>query len=437
MIASIIFIIILAAAIFLFTKNVRTITRNINLGRDVVINDRKSERWAVMTRVALGQSKMMVRPLAGFFHIIIYAGFIIINIEVLEILIDGVAGTHRIFSFLGGFYDFLIGSFEWLALGVIAACVTFLARRNILKLKRFWSAEMTQWPRTDANVILTWEILLMMAFLTMNACDFNLQSRGGEFEHYIKAGSFPLSSLIAPLFQNTDGHTLVLIERSCWWFHIIGILGFLNYVPYSKHFHILLAFPNVWNSKLKPKGEFTNLESVTNEVKLMMDPSLTPPPVDPNAAPMRFGAKDVQDLTWKQLMDAYSCTECGRCTSVCPANITGKKLSPRKIMMDTRDRLTEVGKNIDTKGKDFNDGKSLLGNYITDEELWACTTCNACVDACPVNIDPLSIIIDMRRFLVMEQSSAPAELNGMFTKIENNQAPWQFSPADRLNWASE
>lgn len=435
MIINILFIVLLAAAVFLFSKNVRTISRNINLGRDVIINDRKSERWAVMTRVALGQSKMMVRPLAGFFHIIIYAGFIIINIEVLEILIDGVAGTHRIFAFLGGFYDFLIGSFEFLAFGVLAACVVFFARRNILKLKRFQSAEMTSWPRTDANLILIWEILLMSAFLMMNAADSVLQSRG--FEHYITAGAFPVSGLLAPMFQNTSSESLAMIERGCWWFHIIGILGFLNYVPYSKHFHILLAFPNVWYSKLKPKGEFTNLESVTNEVKLMMDPSLTPPPVDANAAPTRFGAKDVHDLTWKQLMDAYSCTECGRCTSVCPANITGKKLSPRKIMMDTRDRLTEVGKNIDTKGKDFDDGKSLLGNYISNEELWACTTCNACVDACPVNIDPLSIIIDMRRYLVMEQSSAPAELNGMFTKIENNQAPWQFSPADRLNWAQE
>ena len=415
----------------------RTIIRNINLGRDVIINDRKAERWKVMSLVAIGQSKMIVRPIAGFFHILIYAGFIIVNIEVLEILIDGIFGTHRVLAFMGGLYDILIACFEYLALGVIIACIIFLARRNILKLKRFWSAEMTSWPRTDANLILTWEILLMSAFLTMNACDSILQMRGGEFDHYIKAGSFPVSGLIAPFFQNLDGQSLVYIERFCWWFHIIGILAFLNYVPYSKHFHILLSFPNVWYSKLKPKGEFTNLESVTNEVKLMMDPSLTPPPIDPNASPIRFGAKDVQDLTWKQLMDAYSCTECGRCTSVCPANLTGKKLSPRKIMMDTRDRITEVGNNIDTKGKDFNDEKSLLGNYITEEELWACTTCNACVDACPVNIDPLSIIIDMRRYLVMEQSSAPAELNGMFTKIENNQAPWQFSPADRLNWAQE
>lgn len=435
MISSIIFIILLTAGIFLFTKNVRKIIRNINLGRDLKINDRKAERWKVMSLVAIGQSKMMVRPVAGFFHILIYVGFVIINIEVLEIIIDGIAGTHRIFAFLGAFYNFLIGSFELLALGVLLACLVFFTRRNFLKIKRFWSAEMTPWPRSDANIILITEILLMSAFLIMSACDLILQNN--EYGHYIKAGAFPVSSFLVPVLSGFSNHSLELIERSCWWFHITGILVFLNYVPYSKHFHIFLAFPNTWYSKLKPKGEFTNLESVTNEVKLMMDPSLTPPPVDPDAAPIRFGAKDVKDLSWKQLMDAYSCTECGRCTSSCPANITGKKLSPRKIMMDTRDRVTEVGNNIDKHGKDFDDGKSLLGNYISEEELWACTTCNACVDACPINIDPLSIIIDMRRYLVMEQSSAPAELNGMFTKIENNQAPWQFSPADRLNWVNE
>lgn len=435
MISSIIFIILLASGIFLFTKNVRKIIRNINLGRNLKINDRKAERWKVMSLVAIGQSKMLVRPIAGFFHILIYVGFVIINIEVLEIIIDGIAGTHRVFAFLGPLYNFLIGSFELLALGVLLACMIFFARRNFLKLKRFWSAEMTPWPRSDANIILITEILLMSAFLTMNACDLILQNEG--YGHYVKAGAFPVSNFLVPVLSGLSNHSLEMLERSCWWFHIIGILVFLNYVPYSKHFHIFLAFPNTWYSKLEPKGEFTNLESVTNEVKLMMDPSLTPLPVDPNAAPMRFGAKDVKDLSWKQLMDAYSCTECGRCTSSCPANITGKKLSPRKIMMDTRDRVTEVGNNIDKKGKDFDDGKSLLGNYISEEELWACTTCNACVDACPINIDPLSIIIDMRRYLVMEQSSAPAELNGMFTKIENNQAPWQFSPADRLNWVNE
>lgn len=387
-----------------------------------------------MARVALGQSKMVTRPLVAFFHFIIYAGFIIINIEVLEIIIDGITGTHRIFSFMGSFYNFLIGSFEILALGVLVACIIFLARRNILKLKRFWMREMTAWPRSDANIILITEIALMTFFLTMNACDYVLQAR--EVPHYIKAGAFPISSLYAGIFQNFSNNQLEMIERSCWWAHIIGILAFLNYVPYSKHFHIFLAFPNTYYSNLNAKGKFSNPENITNEVKLMLDPSSVPPAVDANATPQKFGAKDVFDLTWKQLMDAYSCTECGRCTSVCPANITGKLLSPRKIMMDTRDRLEEVGKNIDKNKEYKDDGKSLLNDYIIPEELWACTTCNACVEACPVNIDPLSIIVDVRRFIVMEQSAAPTELNGMFTRVENNGAPWAYSPADRLNWVN-
>ncbi|MEP7168161.1 MAG: (Fe-S)-binding protein [Bacteroidota bacterium] len=437
MISSVVFIIILIAGILLFTKNVSKIIRNIRLGKELDRNDNPALRWKTMARVALGQSKMMVRPVAAFFHIIIYVGFIIINIEVLEIIIDGVAGTHRIFSFMGSFYNFLIGSFEFLALGVLIACIVFLARRNILKLKRFWMLEMTSWPRSDANIILITEIALMTFFLTMNACDFLLQGRGEA--HYIKAGAFPVSGLYAGLFQNFSNNGLELIERSCWWAHIIGILAFLNYVPYSKHFHIFLAFPNTYYSNLQAKGKFTNLESVTNEVKLMLDPSAAPPPIDANSIPQKFGAKDVFDLTWKQLMDAYSCTECGRCTSVCPANLTGKLLSPRKIMMDTRDRLEEVGKNIDVNKvyKVYKeDGKSLLNDYILPEELWACTTCNACVEACPVNIDPLSIIVDMRRFIVMEQSASPTELNGMFTRMENNGAPWAFSPSDRMNWVN-
>ena len=432
MIEQIAFLILLAAGIYLFSRKVREVIRNIHLGRDIEINDRKPERWAQMTRVAMGQSKMGSRPVAAFFHLLIYVGFVIINIEVIEIIIDGLFGTHRILSFLGRFYNFLIASFEILALGVLVACVVFFARRNMLRIKRFWMREMTSWPRTDANLILITEIFLMSAFLFMNAADSLLQSRGAE--HYIQAGSFPISSWLIPSIDGLSDSSLMALERFCWWFHIIGILAFLNYVPYSKHFHILLAFPNTWYGKLEPKGQFTNMESVTNEVKLMMDPSAVPAPSDPNAPPQRFGAKDVKDLTWKQLMDAYSCTECGRCTSSCPANITGKMLSPRKIMMDTRDRLEEVGKNINLHGAGHDDGKSLLNDYITPEELWACTSCNACVEACPVLIDPLSIIIDMRRYLVMEQSAAPAELNGMFTKIENNGAPWQFSPADRMNW---
>lgn len=405
------------------------------MGKDVKIEGSTAERWKTMALVALGQSKMFNRPVAAVMHIFIYVGFVIINIEVFEILIDGVFGTHRVLSFLGGFYDFLIGSFEVLALLVLVACVVFLVRRNILKLKRFWMREMTSWPRSDANIILITEIILMTLFLTMNACDVILQNRG--IEHYVKAGAFPISDLYAGVFSGMSDSGLIMLERFCWWGHIIGILAFLNYVPYSKHFHILLAFPNTYYSNLNAKGKFTNLESVTTEVKLMLDPSATPLPADANAAPMRFGAKDVFDLNWKQLMDAYTCTECGRCTSNCPANITGKLLSPRKIMMDTRDRLEEVGKNIDSNKEFKDDGKTLLTNYISPEELWACTTCNACTEACPVNIDPLSIITDMRRFLVMEQSAAPTELNGMFTKIENNGAPWQFSPTDRMKWTEE
>jgi len=432
MIGQIVFLIVLGTGIYFFSKKVKEVIRNIRIGRDIKINDRKPERWALMARVALGQSKMGSRPVAAFFHLLIYVGFVIINIEVIEIIIDGLFGTHRVLSFLGGLYNFLIASFEILALGVLIACVVFLARRNILNIRRFRMREMTSWPRTDANLILVTEIFLMSAFLFMNAADSLLQSRG--VDHYIQAGAFPISNQLTPLISGFTDQGLIALERFCWWFHIIGILAFLNYVPYSKHFHILLAFPNTWFGKLEPKGSFTNMESVTNEVRMMMDPSAMPPPADVAAAPQRFGAKDVNDLTWKQLMDAYSCTECGRCTSSCPANMTGKLLSPRKIMMDTRDRLEEIGKNINQHGTGHDDGKSLLNDYITPEELWACTSCNACVEACPVLIDPLSIIIDMRRYLVMEQSAAPAELNGMFTKIENNGAPWQFSPADRMNW---
>lgn len=433
MIAQILFALILLVAIYWFSRNLSTIIRNIRLGRDLSRTDRSGDRWMTMIRVALGQSKMVVRPVAGIMHIFVYVGFIIINFEVLEIMIDGVFGTHRFFAGLGPVYDFLIASFEVLALLVLVGVLVFLARRNILKLKRFWMREMTSWPRTDANIILITEVLLMTAFLTMNATDSVLQSR--DFSHYIHAGSFPVSGLFAGVFSGMSSESLELIERFCWWFHIIGILLFLNYVPYSKHFHIFLSFPNVYYSNLEAKGRFTNMGSVTREVKLMLDPASVPA-TDVPASPQRFGAKDVEDLTWKQLMDAYSCTECGRCTSSCPANQTGKLLSPRKIMMDTRDRLEEVGKAIDKNGTEYRDEKSLL-NYITEEELWACTSCNACTEACPVNIDPLSIILDMRRYLIMEESKVPQELAGMFNKIENNGAPWQFAQADRYKWAEE
>ncbi len=435
--ASIVFILILAAAICLFVRNVGKIRRNIKLGKEVNRFDRRSERWAEMIRVALGQSKMVRYPVAGFLHLVIYAGFVIINIEVLEILLDGILGTHRLFSFLGGFYDFLIGAFEVLALGVLLACVFFLTRRFIYRIPRFYSREMRGWPTSDATIILTAEIFLMLAFLKMNGADLVLQERGVEY--YIPAaGWYPVSSwMVVPILSNFSDGWVIMVERVAWWSHIVGILAFLNYLVISKHFHIILAFPNVWYSNLEPKGRFTNMPEVTREVKMMMDPNADPFAVSAEGAeqPGRFGAKDVMDLNRVQLMNAYSCTECGRCTSVCPANQTGRKLSPRKIMMDTRDRLEVVGKNMDANGGKFrDDGKTLLDDHISREELWACTTCNACAEACPINIDPLSIIIDMRRYLVMEESTAPAQLNVMMTNIENNGAPWAFPAADRLNW---
>lgn len=435
MLDNILFLLLFVGGSALFAWNIRKVIRNIRLGKPLDRNDNKSQRWRTMARVALGQSKMATRPTAAIMHIFVYVGFIIINIELVEIVIDGIFGTHRALEFMGGFYTFLIASFEILAVLVILGCVVFLLRRNVVKVKRFLNNELNGWPRTDANLILIVEITLMSAFLFMNAADFRL-TQLGVYEGVSEA-AFPVSSFLAGLYGNATPEGLVMAERACWWYHIVGIFFFLNYLPYSKHIHIILAFPNTFYSNLLPKGRFTNNETVHNEVKAMLDPSFTPP-APPEGQVQRFGAKDVTDLTWKQLMDAYSCTECGRCTSSCPANQTGKLLSPRKIMMDTRDRLEDIGKNMDANGGTFKDDeKSLLGDYIKPEELWACTSCNACVQECPVNIDPLSIIIDLRRFMVMEQSAAPAELNGMFTNIENNGAPWQFSPADRLNWVNE
>ena len=426
------FAILLSIGIGFFTINVKKLIRNINLGKDVNRSDNSSARWRNMAMVALGQSKMVKRPVAAFLHLIVYAGFIIINIEVLEIIIDGLFGTHRAFSFLGGFYGFLIGSFEILAVLVLVAVIVFWIRRNVIKLKRFASNDLNGSPRKDANAILYFEMVLMSLFLIMNATDLQFQAmnNGNIISQHLNA-----------LFSGLDIAQVEVIERVCWWLHIAGILVFLNYLYYSKHLHILLAFPNTYYADLNAKGKFDNLESVTKEVKLMMDPNADPfaaQPVDENAVPSKFGASDVQDLNWVQLLNAYTCTECGRCTSSCPANQTGKKLSPRKIMMDTRDRLEEVGRNIDAnKGVFVPDNKSLLNDYITTEELWACTSCNACVEECPVNISPLSIIIDMRRYLVMEQSAAPQSLNAMMTNIENNGAPWQYNQMDRLNWKDE
>ena len=435
---NIFFALLLAIGIGYFAINVKKLIRNIKLGHDVDRSDNASERWKNMTMVALGQSKMVKRPVAGFLHIIVYVGFVIINIEVIEIIIDGLFGTHRVLSFMGGFYDVLIGSFEILAFLVLITVIIFWIRRNVTKLGRFASSDLDGKPRNDANYILYFEVVLMSLFLLMNAADFHLQNLG--IGHYNQAGSFPISQFIAPMFNGMSEGLVVIIERAAWWLHIAGILVFLNYLYFSKHLHILLAFPNTYFADLNAKGKLNNLESVTNEVKLMMDPSADPfaAPANPDAVPAKFGASDVQDLNWVQLLNAYSCTECGRCTSSCPANQTGKKLSPRKIMMDARDRLEEVGRNIDlNKGVFVDDGKSLLNDYITPEELWACTTCNACVEECPINISPLSIIIDMRRYLVMEQSAAPMELNNMMSNIENNGAPWPYNQMDRLNWVNE
>lgn len=428
-IPNLLFALLLIVGVGIFVKNIKKISRNIKLGKDIDRSDATDKRWKNMLLVAFGQSKMIDRPLSGILHIIVYAGFIIINIEVIEILIDGLLGTHRVFKFAGPLYTFLIGSFEILAFLVLASVIIFWLRRMVVRVPRFWNKEMTSWPKNDALNILYFEMVLMSLFLIMNATDTAFQS--------LNSGN-PISQFLVPLFSDFSESTLHLIERGAWWIHIIGIFIFLNYLYYSKHLHILLAFPNTYFANLNPKGQLDNLESVTNEVKLMMDPNADPfaaPPSD--NVPSKFGASDVTDLNWLQLMNAYTCTECGRCTSVCPANITGKELSPRAIMMKTRDRLEEVGRIIDTKGSFESDGKQLLNDYITPEELWACTSCNACVEACPVNINPLSIIIDMRRYLVMEQSAAPQELNAMMTNIENNGAPWQYSQMDRLNWKDE
>jgi len=429
------FVIALIAGLGIFAMNIRKIFRNINLGKFIDRTDNKSERWKNMIKIAFGQSKLVKRPFSGFLHIVVYLGFVIINIEVLEIIIDGILGTHRIFQgFIGAdLYAFLIGTFEILAALVFIAVILFWSRRNIANIKRFLSSEMKGWPKMDGNIILYFEMVLMSLFLVMNATDAPFQNVG--------IGN-PVSQFISPLFDGFSLEALHVIERSAWWIHILGILVFLNYLFYSKHLHILLAFPNTFFANLNVKGQFNNLESVTKEVKLMMDPD-----ADPYAAPLegaeeevpeKFGASDVLDLNKMQLLNAYTCTECGRCTSACPANLTGKKLSPRKIMMDTRDRLEEVGRNIDTNEGTFkDDGKQLLNDYISPEELWACTSCNACVEECPINIDPLSIIMDMRRYLVMEESAAPQELNAMMSNIENNGAPWQYNQQDRLNWANE
>ena len=440
-IPNIIFSFIFFIAVSIFIKNIRKIISNIKLGKNLNRSDQFYKRLKNMAIVAFGQSKMVKRPIAGILHLIVYIGFIIINIELLEIIVDGFLGTHRVFSsYLGNFYNFLIGVFEIFAFLVLVSVIIFWIRRNIIRLNRFWNKEIVGWPKLDADIILYFEVFLMSMFLLMNGADNLIQNNYPENLYYVNAGFFPVSQYISILLEGTSQSGLIIIERVSWWLHIIGILVFLNYLYFSKHLHILLAFPNTFYANLEPKGRFINLSSVTKEVKKIMEPNVDSFSNSTNneEIPEKFGASDVMDLNWVQLMNAYTCTECGRCTNECPANQTGKLLSPRKIMMDTRDRLVEVGDNISlNKGEFLDDGKRLIGNYIKNEEIWACTSCNACVEACPVDIDPLSIIMSMRQYLVMEESAAPSELNNMMNNIENNGAPWPFNQQDRANWVQE
>lgn len=433
----ILFILISGLAIWLFSKKIKEISRNINLGRDEDLSDNSSQRWKNVLLLAFGQKKMFRNPLVAVLHFFVYAGFIIINIEVLEIVLDGIFGTHRLFAnMLGGFYTFLINAFEVLAFLVIVACAIFLIRRNAIKLRRFISKDLDGWPRSDANYILVTEIALMTLFLTLNASDTLLQTRGVEHYAANPTGNFIFSQLLHPVLNGIGNDGLLMIERACWWLHIVGIFAFLNYLPYSKHLHIILAFPNAWYARLQPMGKMENMPAVQNEVLYAMQPELAPTEVSVEP-PKKFGAKDITDLSWRNLLDAYSCTECGRCSAACPANITGKLLSPRKIMMDTRDRAEEIGRNINTNGEFKDDGRALLHDYISVEELRACTSCNACVQECPVSINPLDIILQLRRYLVMEESNSPQEWAVMFSNVENNFAPWKFSPDERDKWVEE
>ncbi len=432
--AQIAFIVLVAVSVVLFYTKAKQIRANILLGREEDISDEPAKRWKNVLLLALGQKKMFRNPLVAVLHLFIYVGFVIINIEVLEIALDGLFGQHRLFAgSMGSFYPFFIDAFEVLALLVLLSCVVFLCRRNVVVIKRLRSKDLNGFPRSDANYILITEIVLMTLFLTMNAADTTLQQRGyGEYG-ITKTGNFLVSSFLQPLFANVSSSSLVIIERTCWWLHITGIFAFLNYLPYSKHLHIILSFPNTYYARLIPQGKMRNMPEIQNEVLYAMQPELAPT-TEAATEPKKFGAKDIFDLSWRNLMEAYSCTECGRCTAACPANITGKKLSPRKIMMDTRDRMEEVRANINKNKQFADDNKTLLRDYISEEELRACTTCQACVEECPVSINPLDIIVQLRRYLIMEESSAPQEWNGMFNSTENNFAPWKFSPDERDKW---
>src|SRR5687768_10729445 len=436
-VSQLLFLVALAAAVYYFSRRAMGIRQNILLGRDITLNDQPALRWKNLLLLAFGQKKMFRNPLVAVLHFFVYAGFIIINIEVLEIVLDGIFGTHRLFAqSLGGFYTFLINSFEILAVLVLLGCLIFLIRRNILKLKRFISKDLDGWPRSDANYILITEIMLMALFLTLNASDTLLQTRGLEHYSAHPTDHFIFSQYLHPLLKGMGNNGLMMVERTCWWLHIIGIFAFLNYLPYSKHLHIILAFPNAYFARLQPMGKMENMPAIQNEVLYAMQPEMVP--TDGSAEPpKKFGAKDITDLSWKNLLDAYSCTECGRCSAACPANITGKLLSPRKIMMDTRDRAEEIGRNINKNGEFKDDGKTLLHDYILVEELRACTTCNACVQECPVSINPLDIILQLRRYLVMEESNSPQEWAAMYGNVENNFAPWKFSPDERDKWKED
>lgn len=437
LVSQILFVLLAAAAVWIFARKVSAIRRNINLGRAEELSDNPGARWRNTLLLALGQRRMFDKPLVAFLHLIVYAGFVIINVEILEIVLDGIFGTHRLFApYLGGLYSFVINFFELLAFSVLSACVVFLLRRNAVRVKRLNMRELNGWPRSDANYILLFEIVLMSLFLVMNAADKALQLR--HYGHYGHVETnFLISGILTPLFQNLGTGTLLGIERGAWWLHIAGIFVFLNYLPYSKHLHILLAFPNTYYARLKPQAQMVNMPEIQQEVLYAMDPGAAASAPAAEEGHKRFGAKDVPDLSWKNLLDAYTCTECGRCTQACPANQTGKKLSPRKIMMDTRDRMEEIGAHTDKNGSFQEDGKTLLHDYISTEELWACTSCQACVQACPVLIDPLHIINQLKRYLALEESNQPAEWNGMYSNVENNFAPWKFSPDDRANWAME